>query len=62
MTYPIDTTETLELVATFPDPLFASYPNAMADCQIYQEAEKATGIHVDYTAFPPPLPRRSSTS
>lgn len=51
VTYPIDTTETLELVATFPDPLFASYPNAMADCQIYQEAEKATGIHVDYTGL-----------
>lgn len=51
VSYPIDTTETLELVATFPDPLFASYPNAMADCQIYQEAEKATGIHVEYTGL-----------
>lgn len=51
VSYPIDTTETLELIATFPDPLFASYPNAMADCQIYQEAEKATGIHVNYTGL-----------
>lgn len=48
VSYPLDTTETLELLATFPDPLFASYPNAMADCQIYQEAEKATGIKVEY--------------
>ena len=49
VSYPIDTTESLELVATFPDPLFASYPNGMADCQIYQEAEKRTGIHMEYT-------------
>ena len=46
--YPIDTDETLSLVATFPDPLFASYPNAMADCYIYQAAEEKTGIHVEY--------------
>ena len=46
--YPIDTTESLSLVATFPDPLFASYPNAMADCYIYQAAEEKTGIHVEY--------------
>lgn len=51
VSYPIDTTETLELVATFPDPLFASYPNAMADCLIYQEAEKATGVKMNYTGL-----------
>ena len=48
ISYPVDTTESLSLVATFPDPLFASYPNAMADCAIYQEAENRTGIHVEY--------------
>ena len=48
ISYPVDTTESLSLVATFPDPLFASYPNAMADCAIYQEAENRTGIHIDY--------------
>ena len=46
--YPVDTDESLSLVATFPDPLFSSYPNAMADCSIYKAAEEATGIHVDY--------------
>ena len=51
ITYPLDTDETLELMATFPDPLFASYPNAMADCQIYQEAEKATGVKMTYTGL-----------
>ena len=51
VTYPLDTDETLELMATFPDPLFASYPNAMADCQIYQEAEKATGVKMTYTGL-----------
>ena len=49
VSYPIDTDETLELMATFPDPLFASYPNGMADCLIYQEAEKATGVKMTYT-------------
>lgn len=49
VSYPLDTDETLELMATFPDPLFASYPNGMADCQIYQEAEKATGVKMTYT-------------
>lgn len=49
VSYPIDTDETLELMATFPDPLFASYPGGMADCQIYQEAEKATGVKMTYT-------------
>ena len=49
VSYPIDTDESLELMATFPDPLFASYPNGMADCQIYQEAEKATGVKMEYT-------------
>ena len=29
--YPLDTDESLTLVATFPDPLFASYPGGMAD-------------------------------
>ncbi len=48
ISYPVDTTESLSLVATFPDPLFASYPNAMADCSIYKEAENRTGIHVEY--------------
>lgn len=48
VSYPIDTDETLSLIATFPDPLFASYPNAMADCSIYKVAEEKTGIHVEY--------------
>ena len=48
VSYPVDTDESLNLVATFPDPLFSSYPNAMADCSIYKAAEEATGIHVDY--------------
>lgn len=48
ISYPIDTDESLSLVATFPDPLFASYPNAMADCSIYKAAEEATGVHVEY--------------
>ena len=48
VSYPVDTDESLSLVATFPDPLFASYPNAMADCSIYKAAEEATGIHVDF--------------
>ena len=48
VTYPVDTTESLSLVATFPDPLFASYPNAMADCAIYKAAEEKTGIHIEY--------------
>ena len=51
VSYPLDTTESLELLATFPDPLFASYPNAMADCQIYQEAEKATGVKMEYNGL-----------
>ncbi len=51
VSYPLDTDETLELMATFPDPLFASYPNAMADCQIYQEAEKATGVKMEYNGL-----------
>ena len=46
--YPLDTDESLTLVATFPDPLFASYPNGMADCQIYQVAEEKTGVHMEY--------------
>lgn len=49
ITYPMDTDETLELMATFPDPLFASYPNGMADCQIYQVAEEKTGVQMTYT-------------
>ena len=49
VSYPLDTDDTLELMATFPDPLFASYPNGMADCLIYQEAEKATGVKMTYT-------------
>ena len=49
VTYPLDTDETLELMATFPDPLFASYPNGMADCQIYQVAEEKTGVKMTYT-------------
>ena len=48
VSYPVDTNESLSLVATFPDPLFSSYPNAMADCSIYKAAEEATGIHVDF--------------
>ena len=48
VSYPMDTDESLSLIATFPDPLFASYPNAMADCSIYKVAEEKTGIHVDY--------------
>ena len=48
VSYPVDTDESLSLVATFPDPLFSSYPNAMADCSIYKAAEEATGIHVDF--------------
>ena len=51
VTYPLDTDETLELMATFPDPLFASYPNAMADCQIYQVAEEKTGVKMTYTGL-----------
>lgn len=46
--YPLDTDESLSLVATFPDPLFASYPGGMADCQIYQVAEEKTGVHMEY--------------
>ena len=46
--YPLDTDESLTLVATFPDPLFASYPTGMADCQIYQVAEEKTGVHMEY--------------
>ena len=41
--YPVDTDESLSLVATFPDPLFSSYPNAMADCSIYKAGEGITG-------------------
>ena len=48
VSYPVDTDESLSLVATFPDPLFSPYPNAMADCSIYKAAEEATGIHVDF--------------
>ena len=49
ISYPLDTSESLELMATFPDPLFASYPNGMADLIIYQAAEEKTGVHIDYT-------------
>ena len=49
ISYPLDASESLELMATFPDPLFASYPGGMADCLIYQEAEKATGVKMEYT-------------
>ncbi len=49
ISYPMDTDESLELMATFPDPLFASYPNGMADCQIYQVAEEKTGVKMTYT-------------
>lgn len=48
ISYPMETDESLTLVATFPDPLFASYPNGMADCQIYQVAEEKTGVHMEY--------------
>ena len=48
VSYPLDTDESLTLVATFPDPLFASYPNAMADCLIYKEAENRTGVKMEY--------------
>ena len=48
VSYPVDTDESLSLVATFPDPLFSSYPNAMADCSIYKAAEEATGIHIEF--------------
>lgn len=48
ISYPLDTDESLTLVATFPDPLFASYPNGMADCQIYQVAETETGVKMEY--------------
>ena len=51
VSYPLDTDESLELMATFPDPLFASYPNAMADCLIYQEAEERTGVKMEYTGL-----------
>ena len=54
--YPLDTDESLTLVATFPDPLFASYPGGMADCQIYQVAEEKTGVHMEYQ------PRSTSAS
>ncbi len=43
-----DGSETLSLWATFPDALFASYPNGMADCDIYIAAEEATGVAIDY--------------
>lgn len=43
-----DGSETLTLWATFPDALFASYPNGMADCDIYIEAENQTGVHIEY--------------
>ena len=49
VSYPLDTDVSLELMATFPDPLFASYPNGMADCQIYQVAEEKTGVKMEYT-------------
>ena len=49
ISYPLDTDESLELMATFPDPLFASYPNGMADLIIYQAAEEKTGVHMEYT-------------
>ena len=49
ISYPMDTSESLELMATFPDPLFASYPNGMADLVIYQAAEEKTGVHMEYT-------------
>jgi putative aldouronate transport system substrate-binding protein len=48
VSYPIDTDESLTLMATFPDALFASYPNGMADCQIYQVAEEKTGVKMEY--------------
>ena len=48
VSYPVDTDESLSLVATFPDTLFSSYPNAMADCSIYKAAEEATGIHIEF--------------
>lgn len=47
--YPLETDVTLELVATFPDPLFAEYPNGMADLTIYKVAEEKTGVKMDYT-------------
>lgn len=43
-----DGSESMVLAATFPDPLFASYPNGMADCDIYQEAERVTGVKMEY--------------
>ena len=49
ISYPLDIDDSLELMATFPDPLFASYPNGMADLIIYQAAEEKTGIHIEYT-------------
>ncbi len=51
VTYPVDTTDTLELVATFPDALLASYPNGLADLSIYKAAEEITGIHLDYNSL-----------
>jgi putative aldouronate transport system substrate-binding protein len=43
-----DGSEPLTLWATFPDALFASYPNGMLDCDIYQEAERVTGVSIEY--------------
>jgi putative aldouronate transport system substrate-binding protein len=51
VSYPIDTDETLELMATFPDTLFSSYPNGLADCQIYQVAEEQTGVKMTYNSL-----------
>ncbi len=51
VSYPIDTTEELSLVATFPDALFSTCEGGLADLTIYKAAEEATGVHVEYTSL-----------
>lgn len=46
-----DGSDTLTLMACFPDPLFAEYPNGCKDLSIYKAAEELTGVNIDWTCL-----------
>lgn len=46
-----DGSDTLSIMCCFPDPLFAEYPNGCEDLEIYQAAEKITGVDVEWTCL-----------
>ena len=46
-----DGSDTLTIMACFPDPLFAEFSNGNKDLEIYKKAEEITGVNVDWTSL-----------